>query len=330
MISTTQLENHQLDKNVFTVLLENDCLLNTVELVKFCQQHQGQEISLIVSNEGHCLTKTGVYDILNTFEFQFVKIKTFNLLESHHRYQIDNTSWNHWLYRTDSFDYSFDYTWNQKNIFGCFYGRPTAARLGIASHLARYHKEYSTVTVKFSFDDQDDRRRFDLDRLFYWHPDAIDHVNLLRAEEFRTDHSYKPGSYNQNNSLAHLYQDIFVDLVAEPIYEGTSFYPTEKIARAMLCRRPFIVMASKYYVHYLRQMGFKTFDQWWDESYDCYDSNIRYHKILKLIDQLASNKYQIEKYYHDMQQVLTHNYNLLTSRQFNQCIQQIKDPFEND
>jgi hypothetical protein len=257
-----------------------------------------------------------------------VLIRTANKLESHHKYQIQNQSWATWLTNLEKFNLKFDYTWNKKHIFGCFYGRPTAARLGIATHLAKNYAADSLILIKFEFDNDESRKLFDIGRLFYWHPEIVQQLQILNDSRYYSNKHYQRGAYSFDNSLSELYQNILIDVVAEPVCEGISFYPTEKISRAILCKKPFIVMSSRYYMHYLRQLGFQTFDLWWDESYDCYDSNIRYHKILNLIDNIHSNKYQIELYYHQMKSVLDHNYNLLTSNRFKKVVERIKDSFE--
>jgi hypothetical protein len=51
-----------------------------------------------------------------------------------------------------------------------------------------------------------------------------------------------------------------------------------------MCHRPFIVMGSKNFLIYLRQMGFKTFYEFWNEDYDGYEGKEKYLQILKLID----------------------------------------------
>jgi hypothetical protein len=102
--------------NFYELKLENDQLLDVTNFFKFCIDHQGKDIVLQVNNEGHCLTYCGVYDILNMFKFNSVKINTSNALEKSDRYTI-NSAWDIWLTNIDDFDFSYDYTWNHKKIF---------------------------------------------------------------------------------------------------------------------------------------------------------------------------------------------------------------------
>ena len=235
-----------------------------------------------------------------------------------------NEGWHHWLHQTQDFDFSFDFDWNESKIFGCFYGRPSAPRLGIAGHLLRHHANVSDVHVQFDFANPDNRSQFDLERLFVWHPQSLENLFLLQG--IKTHYDYHKGHYVQSNSLSHAYKSIMIDIISEPVCNGRSFYPTEKLARAVLCRRPFIVMASRNYMEYLRQMGFHTFGEFWDESYDGFDGGDRYVKILDLIDDLGRrNHQQLVDIFYASQYQRDHNFDLLITRNFQTAITAIDE-----
>jgi hypothetical protein len=64
---------------------------------------------------------------------------------------------------------------------------------------------------------------------------------------------------------------------------------TEKVAKPILAKRLFIVMAVPNYLHNLRRLGFQTFDGIIDESYDIEeDSNIRLSMVLEQLEYLIS------------------------------------------
>lgn len=308
----------------FTVELENDRLLNPVELVNFCITYQQQDIELITINEGHCLETAGVYKILDMFKFNSVNIVTFNKLEHHDLYNIENNLWDYWLSNIESFDHDYNYEWNEQYIFGAVYGRPSAARLGIAGHLARYQRNKSLIKTKFNFENENTRILFDLERLFSWDPSSLLNVNLINKHHFFSECQYQRGYYDQSNNLSYLYKNFLIDMVVEPVYSGKSFYPTEKIARAILCKRPFVVMAPRNYLDYLHQLGFYTFGEFWNEDYDGFESKDRYTKILQVIDTVAKMpKSKILDLYYSMQYYLDHNYKLLTSKSYNRNIKLI-------
>jgi hypothetical protein len=83
-------------------------------------------------------------------------------------------------------------------------------------------------------------------------------------------------------------------------------------------------MASKFYLGYLKQIGFKTFNDFWPEAYDNEDGKLRYLSILALIDRLALLPMdELVELNNKMQHIVNHNYQLLTSRQFNKNVTKI-------
>lgn len=308
----------------FKIELENDKWLNLKEFIIFCCDHVNQDIVLDVVNEGHCLQHCGVYDVLGKFSFNSVTIRTANALETHPKYHINNSDWDHWLRHTKGFDFDFDYSWDESKIFGCIYGRPSAARLGISSHLFKYHSHMSSITTKFDFADEDSRSLFDINRLFAWdHNAAADFFTVTIPSNQQT---YARGEFNWDNPVNYLYKNFMIDIIAEPVCEGKSFYPTEKLSRAVLCRRPFIVMGSKNYLDYLHQIGLHTFAEFWDETYDGFEGALRYKKIVDLIDHLSQVPHQqlIDMYYH-AKYYLDHNFELIKNRSYRKLLQVYND-----
>ena len=77
----------------------------------------------------------------------------------------------------------------------------------------------------------------------------------------------------------------------------------------------------------MRERGFKTFDKWWDESYDeIKDGWERFDAVLKLVDKLSrkSNKELLEMYV-DMKDVLQHNIDLINQYDINVLREKIYD-----
>jgi hypothetical protein len=53
--------------------------------------------------------------------------------------------------------------------------------------------------------------------------------------------------------------------------------------------QPFVMVAAPGSLQHVKDMGFKTFDKFWDESYDQeQDHKIRFQKILKILEEINS------------------------------------------
>ena len=93
-----------------------------------------------------------------------------------------------------------------------------------------------------------------------------------------------------------------------------SIHLNEKISKPIQSSQPFLMVSAPYYLKTLKSYGFKTFDKWWDESYDDeVDDDIRMSKIQDNISMISewSIDYCNYIYYNEMQSVLIHNKSIL-------------------
>lgn len=87
---------------------------------------------------------------------------------------------------------------------------------------------------------------------------------------------------------------------------------SEKVYKPIARMQPFIVLGQPGILSYLKSAGYKTFDRWWDESYDLEpDSNIRYEKVFNLYKFINSKtKEELAEIINEMLPILEHNVNL--------------------
>jgi hypothetical protein len=83
-----------------------------------------------------------------------------------------------------------------------------------------------------------------------------------------------------NNSLIHV--------VTETVYRGNKNHLTEKTFKPIVMQQPFIIQSCKHSLEYLRRYGFKTFGEFWDESYDQADDATRTVAIGQLMQDINS------------------------------------------
>lgn len=313
--------------NHFVVQCVNDKIWNLTELVRYLADNCGKQISIGINPEATDLTCLGLYDILDQFDFEQVTIVTNNPLEQHSKYQVSNQSFRYFLSDYHKIDPAL-HTWNQSKIFMAMYGRPTAARLGIAAHLLEHHASRSHIHFSYGTD-PDELQMFELDKLLTYDIHSVEPVGRLinsMPVQIASNDNYTNIGYNfaQESTLTNKYADILVDVVGETFVQGQTFLPTEKTTRPMLLKKPFVAFASENYLDYLHQLGFKTFCNYWDETYDGYQGRERYLRILKLIDSLAQlSTQQLVDMYTDMQPILDHNHNLLQTQSYHTKVTQI-------
>lgn len=307
---------------MFTVSCTSDKIWNYTDLVRYLAANQQQAIELDINPEAICLHNLGLYDLLDCFEFASVKISTWNPFEQHPLYTIQFKGRNEWFKQTAVIDPAL-HSWDLSRKFLCFYHRPTAARLGLAAHVFQRHRDAGIV--HFSASNPVD---FEMDKLLQWDVNAA-----AQAAELLPKLPLLQGStrgytafegYYYADPLTNLYRSILVDIVVESHVAGTTFFPTEKTVRPMLLKKPFIVFGTRDYLAYLRQMGFRTFADFWDEDYDGYDGADRLRMIQTLIDNIAQKSTnELEQMYWAMQYTLDHNYNLLMKQTYQTKITQL-------
>lgn len=221
-------------------------------------------------------------------------------------------------------DETFRNQFNQK--FVCLNWRYTKHRHLVATflssdttHLSWYHN----IELADLF--------FDLES---WHHSHSNHYNKLKANNINklkivdisaneasntmwpNANDYTPGETpalrnRVANSLSAVYINSFVDVINETRFAQPTANFSEKVFQAIQYQKPFIVVAPPKTLEYIRSLGFKTFNDFWDESYDLeIDHGERLSKIFDVLDNINNSSLEeLRNMYDKMQSIVTHNLN---------------------
>jgi len=117
-------------------------------------------------------------------------------------------------------------------------------------------------------------------------------------EPVRLDKKYElpgidPEDYPRFGKDQDIYELPYIDTVCSVVSETNDndyeVFMTEKIWKPILAQHVFVVHGNYLYLQRLREMGFKTFGNYFDEGYDLeQDPNKRIDKIVTLIKELKS------------------------------------------
>lgn len=105
--------------------------------------------------------------------------------------------------------------------------------------------------------------------------------------------------------------DSLLYLVTETVATGRRHHITEKTFKPIAMGMPFVIVGTRGSLEYLRSYGFKTFGDFWDESYDTIaDDHERIAAVAKTLKDL-DNLSAVEKaqLYRDMAETIKHNWN---------------------
>jgi hypothetical protein len=118
----------------------------------------------------------------------------------------------------------------------------------------------------------------------------------------------KIGGGARLNIQVHL--DCFINIVTETLFDVDTIFISEKTYKPIYLCQPFIIFGNPHTLKKLKELGYKTFEKWWDESYDVeLDINKRFDKIVNILEQISewdmNECFEIKK---EMQEILIHNY----------------------
>jgi hypothetical protein len=110
-----------------------------------------------------------------------------------------------------------------------------------------------------------------------------------------------------------IYNQTAYSLVCETNSENDSVFFTEKTVKPILGRRLFVMLANRYSLAMLRDLGFRTFGHIIDESYDEMADEIeRQYAALEQLKWLCNQPQ--EKILAECREIVDHNFNLMYGR----------------
>ena len=331
------INDHKIWRKDLLVMYLYDCFLNNRPAV------------LTAVPEASSFESNGLYWYLDEFcqhtgyAKSDITIQTGNMIERHPEYQIERVkeAWfeipiiQRWLW-----DNAVAPTYTPGLHFGHFIGKANWNRLWVASILHNQYadKSFQTFnsglgtnyltkdTAKVDYIGLEDLVKRKCNVL----PEVIEFLQtcpriIPEDQEFisecvtvsKQEHHY-PIQLPANLNILKYYNNVFVDIVHESYLSGTVFFCTEKTWRPILAHRPFITAAGQGHLANMRRLGFKTFGDFWDESYDDLGMSDRIQAIIKVVATISSwSKTELVNKLTQMKPILEHNY--LTFLQLSQA-----------
>ena len=203
--------------------------------------------------------------------------------------------------------------------FGIFISRSNCMRLALTGHMFANYRDDTLLTYHYDSTSDYHKDHLGIEELIHrFNPNSdivANAFDLIKSSPVIIGEkpSYplvEPECYK----LLSVYNQFYVEIICETYFSGNTFYPTEKTWRALAMKTPFVLQGSSFYLKRLRDIGFKTFGNWWDESYDEDPYDYKLTAIMRIIDEI--NCLDIEKVYKEMRPILEHNYELFQKLNF--------------
>jgi len=198
--------------------------------------------------------------------------------------------------------------------------------------LSSKHNLFENNYITYNLDPEFDSEIPPLDELINLTAQPKGSYNLISQKELYTEmDTLVKNKKNVYESFSHespgyiftikdetvdIYKSSYISLVTETFFYEDDYIITEKVYKPIIHYHPFIVLGSPYTLKHMRSIGFKTFGDFWDESYDEEENNdTRFEKVFNLL--MKFDKMPIEelhKLYIDMIPTLKYNYDLIVGR----------------
>ena len=158
---------------------------------------------------------------------------------------------------------------------------------------------------------------------FAWEPDCVPVGKIIGTADWVEYCGVRTGL--SRVIPIQVFNDTYYSIVAETDYDNTLSFFSEKTAKPLIARRLFVAFTGYKFLHNLKQLGFKTFSDVIDESYDLeIDDNRRYAMAFEQVKYLCNTDPDavIEK----IKPILEHNQNLIMATDWTQyAINQIQE-----
>jgi hypothetical protein len=271
------------------------------------------------NTEGPCFQETNLYQLfvylesVHKVDLSKITIITGNVCEDTAKdYKVIIK--HDWMYELKELQNKKINTTKKEDAkkFGFLVGRSNYPRLMLGGHL---FSNYSNETfLTFHYDSSSDYHKTHLGLENLIHKFGINSkivensLNLIKSSPILKEETPQyPIMQPQSYKTVEWYDNFYIDVICETYFNGNVFFPTEKTWRAIATKTPFIVQGPKDFLKRLKRLGFNTFSNWWDESYDDDPYDYKLSSILKSIDYI-NRKIDVPNEYKKMESILEENY----------------------
>lgn len=153
-------------------------------------------------------------------------------------------------------------------------------------------------------------------RICEWEINDEQHRTVWQTHHYHFESNYKnPLIEGSPNEKSHRFNipavfKSFLYIALETTFDYPYPYMTEKTFRAIVQKRPFVIVGSPGSLKQLKQLGFKTFDNFWSEDYDSMENHTdRMNAVVDIVKQISSMSVDsLKELCYNMQSVIEYNF----------------------
>lgn len=117
------------------------------------------------------------------------------------------------------------------------------------------------------------------------------------------------------SSVESYYNKTAISVVVETLFYESEIFFSEKVWHPIRMSQPFILIGGAGSLRHLHELGYKTFNQWWDESYDeIEDPHQRMEAVVSVIKQISKwSEFKLTMFMQESKNICLHNLDHLIS-----------------
>lgn len=231
----------------------------------------------------------------------------------------ENTRRNLWMQLEDGMKHL-----QKRNItkhFLCFNRRPHLHRITLVGQILASEKLKTTSIVSLGrdhYEGEGNRKKKMILNSSFCYTNRENFLSTVEKLDLSTD--LKVDINSEINPAADInfdaHSSTFVNVVTETLVAPDSIFFSEKIFKPIYMLQPFILLGNPGSLKKLKEMGYRTFDEWWSEDYDdclCFNDRINY--IVKIMEEISTWPIDtLPGILKEMESVLYHNFTMLLDR----------------
>ena len=202
---------------------------------------------------------------------------------------------------------TFEPTSNLTNLYVCYNRRPRYHRLLMLCSLLA-----NNIWHRGLISHRPDNFKQDLTQVHWEFQSYVKMLEAIGPKELDMDLADNNPAIQYN--IDH-YSQTFLSLIPETGFSNHSVFFSEKIWKSIRIGHPFIIVGNPGMLKELHKLGFKSFSNWWDESYDD-EINLekRIKKISKVLVKLSQvSILELKDIRRDLKDTVEFNQNLINS-----------------
>ena len=291
-----------------------DQWVNPQEVADILENNVNDEfVVLDMGTEGPSLKALGIVDLIKRhIDSSKVYVDHWhNVVEPCEFTRLNNPRISHFFWMCEKYRIDPAPLMHERFLFGFFVGRMTLPRARMLWDLKREHNNQCLLSLMR----QHGQPTSAVDTWEEWFPDDKNKFldwwgmrDVRSLDGHTVAEQYMPGQNTNKDLLAH-YGRFDIEIVAETYTRGETFFPTEKTIRPITATKAMLIHGPQNYLQRLAELGFRTWKDLWDESYDQFEGAERWEKMLSTINLIKHQDQTCLQ--HSMQDINQHNLQVL-------------------